>query len=150
MATFIKLNNRRADNLDGYLGQAQLGVRRSLAARAQVGLSAYVESKNVDFNLEDYRLAGLRAFVSVDVPLGLTLRPAVFIERKNFRNPSPLFTADPDERNYGASLRVEKSDLFLGNGFSPFLGIRYRRVKSGIPAFSYKETETEFGLERRF
>ncbi|MEP5089804.1 MAG: hypothetical protein ABJR23_10295, partial [Paracoccaceae bacterium] len=62
----------------------------------------------------------------------------------------PLFTGNPDEKTIGAAIRIEKNDVFIGNGFSPFLGLSHRRTKSGIDAFSYSETEYEIGFERRF
>lgn len=147
---YAKLFNRADDTLDGSLARASLGARRSLGGRAAIGLAGYLEDKRVDANLEDYRILGARVFGTVDVPMGLTLRPDVFYERKSFRNPSPLFTANPDERSYGAGLRVEKNDFFVAGGFSPFLDMRYRRTKSDIAAFSYKELRGEFGFERRF
>ena len=149
-ASHANVNNKFADDRDGTLGKAQIGVRQSIGGTGAIGLSFFYEGKNVDFNLDNYDLYGVRLLGVVDVPFGLTLRPSIFFEKKGFSEPSPLFTGDPDEESVGAGIRIEKNDLFIGNGFSPFFDVNHRRTKSGIDAFSYSETEYEFGFERRF
>lgn len=149
-ASYANVNNKTADDLDGTLGQAQIGIRQSIGGTGSIGLSLFYEGKSVDFNLDNYDLYGVRLLGVVDIPFGLTLRPSIFFEKKGFPEPSPLFTGNPDEESVGARIRIEKNDLFIGDGFSPFLELSHRRTKSGIDAFSYSETEYEFGLERRF
>ena len=149
-ASYSNVNNKFAEDRDGTLGQAQIGIRQSIGGTGAIGLSFFYEDKSVDFALENYGLYGVRLLGVVDVPFGLTLRPSIFFEKKGFPEPSPLFTGNPDEESLGARIRVEKNDLFIGNGFSPFFDVSHRRTKSGIEAFSYTETEYEFGLERRF
>jgi surface lipoprotein assembly modifier-like protein/tetratricopeptide repeat protein len=150
LTSLSNVNNKLADDRDGTLGLAQLGIRQSIGGRGSVGLSVFYESKRVDFNLDNYELFGARLSAVVDVPLGITLQPSIFFEKKDFSQPSPLFTANPNEKSLGASIRIVKNDVFIGNGFSPFVDLGYRRTKSDITAFSYSESNYEIGLERRF
>lgn len=150
LASYADVDNKFSDDRDGTLGRAEIGIRQSIRGTGAIGLSVYYEGKSVDFNLDNYDLYGVRLLGVLDVPFGLTLRPSVFFEKKGFSEPSPLFTGNPDEETVGASIRVEKNDVFIGNGFSPFVGLSHRRTKSGISAFSYSETEYEIGFERRF
>ena len=149
-ASFLNIDNKIAGNLDGTLRRAQIGFRQSIGGLSTVGTSLFYEGKRVDFNLDNYDTFGVRLFGVIDIPFGITLKPSLSFEEKSFSDPSQLFTADPDEKTMGANIRIEKNDLFLGNGFSPFISLSHRRTKSGIDAFSYTETEYEFGLERRF
>ena len=150
LASYSNVNNKIAENLDGTLGRARIGIRQSIGGTGAIGLSLFYEDKSVDFNLDNYDLYGVRLLGVVDVPFGLTLRPSIFFEKKRFPVPSPLFTGNPDEDSLGASIKIEKNNLFIGDGFSPFLDLRHRRTKSGIDAYSYYETEFEFGIVRRF
>jgi hypothetical protein len=150
LASHSNVNNKFAEDRDGTLGKAQIGVRQSIGGTGAMGLSFFYEVKSVDFNLDNYDLYGVRLLGVLDVPFGLTLRPSIFFEKKGFSEPSPLFTGNPDEESVGARIRIEKNDLFIGNGFSPFFDVSHRRTKSGVDAFSYTETEYEFGFERNF
>ncbi len=144
------VNNTLGANRDGTLGLAQFGIRQSIGGRSSIGLTLFYNSKDVDSYTEHYNLYGARLLATVDVPYGITLRPSIFFEKKGFPDPSPIFIGNPDEKSLGAGLRIEKNDVFIGNGFSPFVDLGYRRTKSGIAAFSYTESKYEFGLERRF
>ncbi|MCG7518566.1 surface lipoprotein assembly modifier [Ruegeria sp. Ofav3-42] len=145
-----RLHNPTSSSLDGDEIGAEIGVRRSLGGKGLVGASFLFQDKSVEDNLENFIRQRFTIFGQVDVQGGFTLRPSVFAEQKRFKTPSALFTGNPNEKTFGGSLRVEKNDLFFGNGFSPFLLLAYRRTKSGIDAFSFKESEFELGIERRF
>ena len=144
------MHNPTSDLLDGYETGAEIGFRRSFGGRGLIGISVFFEDKSVDDTLENFLRQRLTIFGRADARGGFTLRPSVYVEHKRFRTPSILFTGDPDETSWGGTFRIEKNDVFFGNGFSPFLLVTYQRTKSGIEAFSYSETGFELGLERRF
>ncbi|MEM1399238.1 MAG: DUF2860 family protein [Pseudomonadota bacterium] len=104
----------------------------------------------MDSTLEDARTLGWRVFGRIDAGFGITVEPSIVISHKDFRNPNPLFTADPDERTVGFSLTLEKSDFFIANGFVPFAEITYQRTNTDIPAFRSEETTFLIGLSRQF
>ena len=145
-----KLHNPTSALRDGREVDAEIGYRRSIGGRGLIGVSALFEDKSVKDTLENFQRRRLTIFGQVDAHGGFTLRPAIHVERKHFKTPNILFTGDPDETSRGGSLRIEKNDVFWGNGFSPFLFVSYQRTKSGIDAYSYSETGFELGLERRF
>ncbi|WP_170611136.1 tetratricopeptide repeat protein [Ruegeria arenilitoris] len=145
-----QLHNPTSASLDGHEIDAEIGVRRSFGGRGTIDASVFFESKDVDDNLENFIRQRFTIFGQINTTGGFTLRPTVFVENKRFRTPSVLFTGNPDEESWGAVLRVEKNDVFIGNGFSPFLLMNYQRTNSGIEAFSYSESGFELGLERRF
>lgn len=145
-----ELHNPTTEFLDGHEYDAELGIRRSFGGRGTIGASVFLQSKDVDDNLENFIRRRFTIFGQVDTKGGFTLRPSVYVERKSFRTRNILFTGNPDEDTWGGAIRVEKNDLFFGNGFSPFLLVTYQRTKSGIEAFSYSESGFELGLERRF
>ena len=145
-----KLYNPTSALLDGREVDAEIKYRRSIGGRGLIGISAFFEDKSVEDALENFLRRRLTIFGQADAHGGFTLRPTIYVEQKRFKTPSILFTGNPDETSWGGSLRIEKNDVFLGNGFSPFLFVSYQRTRSGIDAFSYSETGFEFGLERRF
>ena len=149
-ASIADLTNRVSDDLSGREINALLGFRRSVGGQATIGFSLGLQDREVDFSLENYRDTELRAFGTYDARFGVTLRPSLYIGRKVFKNPNALFTASPDESAVGATLRIEKNDIFIGNGFSPFADLQIERTKSEIAAFSFRETQFQLGLERRF
>lgn len=149
-ASYAELDNATRDDLDGTAVQASIGVRRSIGGRASIGTSLRVEENRVDFDLQDYRDTEWRIFGSYDAPYGITLFPAVSFSYRDFLDPSPVFVKSPNERAVGIDLTLEKNDLFLGDGFSPFLRVSYERGRSDIDAFSYTEKRFQVGLERRF
>lgn len=145
-----RLDNWSDDARDGALYQAQLGVQRSFGGRGAAGIAVFGERRDVDFALDNSQRLGLRVFGTVEARFGLTLQPRLSLSVKRFPEPSPLFVGDPDEREISAGLRVEKNDLFVGDGFTPFIDLEATRVESGIDAFSYRETNVRFGLSRNF
>ena len=145
-----KLHNPTAVLLDGREVDAEIGYRRSIGGRGLIGISVFFEDKSVDDARENFRRRRLTFFGQLDARGGFTFRPAFYVEQKHFKTPSILLTGDPAETSWGGRLRMEKNDVFWGNGFSPFLFVSYQRTKSGIDAFSYSETGFELGLERRF
>ncbi|WP_171187123.1 lipopolysaccharide assembly protein LapB [Ruegeria sp. HKCCC2117] len=148
--TGSKLYSPRSSLLDGHSFEGELGVRRSIRGRGVVGISAFFQDKSVDDTLENYTRKRLTVFGQYDTRGGFTFRPSVYLENKSFKTPSPLLTGNPNETSWGSRLRIEKNDLFIGNGFSPFGLIEYSRTESDIPAYSFTETNFELGLERRF
>ncbi|URF47743.1 surface lipoprotein assembly modifier [Dinoroseobacter shibae] len=149
-ASWAVLDSAISDDRDGHAVAAQLGLRRSVGGRATLGAALRVEENRVAFDLEDYRDTELRVFGSYDAVRGITLRPELSLRYRDFRDPSPLFTASPNERAVQVALTVQKSDLFLGDGFSPFARVSHTRSRSDIDAYSYTESEVQIGLERRF
>lgn len=145
-----KLHNPTTSQLDGHEVDAEIGVRRSFGGKGLIGASYFYEDKSVEDNLENFVRQRFTIFGQVDTRGGFTFRPAVFAQHKRFKTPSVLFTGNPNENTWGATLRVEKNDVFFGNGFSPFLLLSYERTKSGIDAFSFTESGFELGIERRF
>jgi len=145
-----ELPNLTTSLLDGHEYDAEIGVRRSFGGRGTIGASVFFESKDVEDNLENFIRQRFTIFGQVDTRGGFTLRPSLYVENKRFRTRNILFTGNPDEDTWGGVLRVEKNDVFFGNGFSPFLLVTYQRTKSDIEAFSYSESGFELGLERRF
>lgn len=145
-----RLDSAIAEDRDGHVVQALLGVRQSVGGRASLGTSIRVEENRVAFDLENYRDTEWRVFGSYDAAYGISLSPSLSVRYRDFRAPSPLFTASPDERALALELTLEKTDLFLGDGFSPFVTVGYTRVTSDIAAFAYDETQMRIGLERRF
>lgn len=145
-----RLHNPTSSRLDGHEFDAEIGVRRSLGGKGVIGASYFHEDKSTDDTFENFTRHRFTIFGQVDTRGGFTFRPSIFAEHRKFKTPSSLFTGNPDEDSWGGSLRVEKNDLFFGNGFSPFLLLSYRRTKSGIEAFSYTESGFELGIERRF
>ncbi len=145
-----KLHNPTTSQLDGHEVDAEIGLRRSFGGKGLIGVSYFYEDKSVEDNLENFIRQRFTIFGQVDTRGGFTLRPAVFAQHKRFKTPSVLFTGNPNENTWGASLRIEKNDVFFANGFSPFLLLSYERTKSGIDAFSFTESGFELGIERRF
>lgn len=145
-----KLYSRQSSDLDGYETAGELGYRRSVSGRNVLGFSLFFEDKNVDYSFEDYLIRGMRFFGSFELRGGLTVSPSMYISEKSFRNASPLLVGDPDEISYGLVARMEKSNVFFGNGFSPFAEFRYGETLSGIDAFSFRESAFIAGMERRF
>lgn len=148
--SYVQVDNAQRDGLDGHSVFAELGLRQSIGGTALVGLSVFGEARRTDFEFDAYDRVGLTLFASVEARFGLSIRPSVTLAHKDFLTPNPLFADDPDERDLSGRLRVEKTDLIIGNGFSPFLEIEAREVKSGIDAFSYTSRDLRFGVQRVF
>lgn len=149
-ASYAEFDNTTRDDLDGTAVRGLLGIRRSLGGRASIGTSLRVEENRVDFDLDNYRDTEWRIFCSYEAAYGITLFPAIAMSYRDFLTPSPLFVQNPNERAIGVDLTLEKNDLFIGDGFSPFLRVSYERGRSDIDAYSYTETQFQIGLERRF
>ncbi|WP_172677860.1 lipopolysaccharide assembly protein LapB [Ruegeria sp. 6PALISEP08] len=148
--TGSRLHSPRSSTLDGHSFEGEFGVRRSVGGRGLVGVSAFYQDKSVEDALENYTRKRLTVFGQFDARGGFTFQPSVYLENKSFKTPSPLLTGNPNETSWGSRLRIEKNDLFIGNGFSPFDLIEYIQTDSDIPAYNFTETNFELGLERRF
>jgi hypothetical protein len=145
-----QIDHQRSDLLDGTILTAQIGYQRPFSSRGSAGVELLAERLNVDSDLDNTRRYGLRLFGQLDVRGGVTLLPSLLLEQRDFLSPSPLFTDDPDEQSIEFALRIEKNDVFLPGGFSPFLSLQTRRTKAGIDAFSYRRSAVAIGLESRF
>lgn len=149
-ATYSDIDNDIRDDQSGHQVQLFLSLSRSIGGRSAVGVSWTHTDKSVSFDLDNARSNTLRVFGTVETGNGFAFQPSVFVGDKHFKTPSPLFTADPDERSVGADLRIEKRDLFLFDGFTPYAAIGYERVSSDVDAYSYRSTDVKLGIERRF
>lgn len=146
----VDVDNAQRDALDGHSVFAELGLRQSIGGTALVGLSVFGEARRTDFEFDAYDRIGVTLFASVEARFGLSIRPSVTLAHKDFLTPNPLFADDPDERDLSGRVRVEKTDLIIGNGFSPFIEIEAQEVTSGIDAFSYTRRDLRVGLRRVF
>jgi len=144
-----QIDHQFDNTLDGTETTFRLGTQRPFSSRGALGAELLLARVNVDNPLENARRTGLRLFATLDVAGGFTLRPGLLFEWRDILTPSPLLTGDPNERSVEANLRVEKNDMFLTGGFSPFVQISARRTKSGVDAFSYRSSSVNFGLENR-
>lgn len=149
-ASVAQLESARAIALSGRVVTGELGFRRSLSGRASIGTSLRYEDNRLEDSFADYKDSQIRVFGSIDVAFGLTLSPTLYARYRDYDAPSPVLTASPDERGIGIELTVQKSDVFIADGFSPFVRISYERTKSDVDALSYTETGFQLGLERRF
>ncbi|MEP5091947.1 MAG: porin family protein, partial [Paracoccaceae bacterium] len=70
--SYADVDNKFSDNRDRTLKEAQVGIRQSIRGTGAIGLSAFYEGKDVDFNLDKYDLYGVRLSGVIDVPYGLT------------------------------------------------------------------------------
>jgi len=148
--SYVQVDNAARDTLDGHAVFVELGLRRSLRGTTLIGLSIFGEARRTDLDFEAYDRVGVTLFGSAEARFGLSIRPSVTLAHKDFRTPNPLFVGNPDERDIRGRLRVEKTDLIVGNGFSPFVEIEARKVISGIDAFSFDSRDLRVGLRRVF
>ncbi|MCV6596141.1 MAG: tetratricopeptide repeat protein [Mangrovicoccus sp.] len=148
--TALAVDHRAMPDLDGASTTWQIGARQSLGGRAVLGLAAFGEHRRVDAGFEGYDTYGLRLFGRLNARYGLQIEPSLSWSRKAYLERNPVFTGNPDESRWYATLRVEKSDLFLAGAFSPFLSVDYEWVESGIEAFSFEDAGVQIGLNRQF
>lgn len=152
-ASLLSVDNAFNDNYDGASYSASLGVRRSVGGRAVIGTQLDYERRDSDgamVQFDGYHAYTLSLYSTVDVSNGWTLRPRVFLRHRTAQERNPLFVDNPDETLFGASLRVERSDIFLPGGYTPYAQIDYEQNRSGIDAFSYDSVGFQIGVERRF
>ncbi|PWR01806.1 hypothetical protein DKT77_14490 [Meridianimarinicoccus roseus] len=149
-AQVLDVDNAFTDTLDGSSVFAEAGLRRSIGGRAVIGAALFGEARRADLDFESYDRVGLRVFGSVEARFGLSIRPSVTWARTHYITPNPLFIGSRDERELTGRLRVEKTDLILGDGFSPFIELEANEVQSGIDAFSYWSRGVSVGLRRVF
>jgi hypothetical protein len=146
----LNVDNLSTDTLDGSSVSGEIGIRRSFLGRGLVGLSVFGEARRTDFEFEAYDRLGISLFGSFEAAYGLSIRPSVSVSRKDFLNANPLFVGNPDETETTGRLRIEKTDLIIANGFSPFITFAATQVDSGIDAFSYWSRDVSVGLQRVF
>lgn len=146
----LVIDNRLSDALDGSETRVTLGASAGLGARARLGAAVFAERRDADLAFEEYDRQGVTVFAGVEPGLGLDVAASAFVATRDFVEPNPLFVDNPDDREIGATLRVEKVDRFIFARFTPYAMVEARRVESGIDAFSYTETGLTFGLEKAF
>ncbi|MBO9408312.1 DUF560 domain-containing protein [Shimia sp. R9_1] len=149
-ATFFDVSNARNEALSGHITSASLGVRQAIGGRAILGISGRIERENVPSAQEDAVTTQITAFGTFEMKYGLTAQPSLYFRYKDLKNPSPILPASPDEKTYGARLRVEKNDWFIAGSYTPFVEVSYEETRSDIAAFSYTETRSQIGITRRF
>lgn len=143
-------DNRVGSAADATVLRGQLGAGRSLGGRAAVSAIAFGEIVDATLDFEDSREIGLRVAGRFDLSRGWRIQPTAFVSKRDFPTPNPAFTADRDETSAGLGLRVEKTDWFVADGAFPFAEVAYRRTRSGIDAFSYRELVYTIGFSREF
>lgn len=146
----LDVDNARTDTLDGTSVFGEAGIRQSFSGRSLIGILVFGEARRTDLKFESFDRIGVSVFGSVEARFGLSIRPSVTLSRKDFLSPSPLFADDPDETELTGRLRIEKTDLIFGNGFSPFIQMEATEVTSGIDAFSYWSRDVSIGIRRVF
>jgi hypothetical protein len=149
-ASFFDVTNARTGTLSGHITSASLGVRQAIGGRAIAGLSGRIERKDVPNGSDDTLTTQLTVFGTFEMKYGITAQPSLYFRYKDFRNPGPLLPASPDEKTYGARLRIEKNDWFIAGSYTPFFEVSYEDTRSDIAAFSYTETRSQIGVTRRF
>ncbi len=146
----LVIDNRVSDSFDGTETRLTLGASTGIGPRARLGASAFAERRDAELAFEDYDRRGVTIFADVEPGLGLDVAASAHLATRDFDAPNPLFIDTPDDREIGATLRVEKVDRFLFSRFTPYVMVEGRRVDSGIDAFSYTETGLTLGLEKAF
>jgi len=148
--SWLDIEDHRNDARDGHAFDVSLGVSRTLGSRANLGATVFGEARRTAEPFEAYDRYGLTIFGGIEPGTGLAIDASAYTARRDFREPNVLFTDDPDETEYGATLRVEKIDVYLARRFTPYVEVRVKRVDSGIDAFSYHERALAVGIEKAF
>ncbi|CUH54177.1 porin family protein [Shimia marina] len=151
--SYVAVDNARDDGRDGTDFETTLGFRRSVGGRAIVGGEiSYQDRRTDDFIplVKGSKYYTISLYSSVDVGGGWTLQPRVFRRFQDAQETFPNLINNPDAYTTGASLKVERSDIFLPGGYTPFLQVEYERQRSGMDAFSYDSHSVQIGIERRF
>ncbi|GAA6182580.1 hypothetical protein NBRC116594_40180 [Shimia sp. NS0008-38b] len=141
------------DARDGESLTGTVGYRRSVGGRALIGSDFTYERRDFDrsvVGIEGFHAYKLRVYASIDVSDGWTLSPSLHVRHKDAWGVTPVFVNNPDETAFGGSLRVERSDIFLPGGYTPYAQLDFERNRSGIEAFSYETLGFQIGVERRF
>lgn len=149
-ASYFKLENNRDNSLSGKLTAATLGLRQAISGRAIIGVSGRIEREDVPNALANALTSQVTLSSTIEMKYGLTARPSLYFRYKDFRTPSPLLPANPNEKTYGVRLRLEKNDWFIAGSYTPFVEFTYEDTKSDIAAFSYTEMRSHIGITRRF
>lgn len=130
--------------------RAEFGIGRTFSGNRALDARLFGELVDAERDAEDSREIGLRLSGSADLMNGIRFAPSAFLSRKTFPDPNPAFVDSPDEQSFGVSIRVEKTDWFIGPGARPFAEIGYQRTESDAAALSYDEVTYRIGFERRF
>lgn len=148
--TYAAVDQHAVTGGDGNRFTALAGFRRSVGGSAIVGTELDYERRTTEAAFNGYEEFEWSVFAIMDVRNGWTLRPRVFLRYKDYLDVNPVYMSDPNEVGYGVRLRVEKSDMFLPGGYTPYFQIDAERSRSGIEAFSYRSVGVQLGFERRF
>ncbi|MDA5555777.1 tetratricopeptide repeat protein [Shimia sp. MMG029] len=148
--TFFDITNARDSSLSGHIATASIGVRQAVGGRAIIGVTGRIERENVPNASQDALTTQITAFGTFEMKYGITAQPSLYYRFKNHKNPSPILPADPNQKTYGLRLRLEKNDWFIAGSYTPFFDISYENTRSDIGAFTYTETRSQIGVNRRF
>ena len=144
------IDNHRADGFDGHLVSGDIGVGRAFGGSNSLSVSLFASRRRMENAFDEYDRYGLSVSGSTEPGFGLRLSGSAYVARRNFLSTNPIFVGDPDEVEYGGSIRVEKADLFIAQRFTPYAEVSASRVDSDIAAFGYTEQEFLVGLEKVF
>lgn len=134
---------------DGDLWSSSFGVSRSLGGRSSITGIVGVSSFDADANWESYRSGRLELRGRTDLGFGLAPTLSLAASYTRYREPSPFFVDRRRDRQYSATLEIEKRDLFLGP-FSPFVSVGFIRNDSNIEIQDYDEWIYRAGLRKIF
>jgi len=152
--SYAHVDSQFSSSLDGTLATAFVGFRRSVGGLTIVGGELNYERRRQDglngFGEGGYETLQLSAYSSFDIRNGWTIEPRVFVKHRLFLEVNPLYGEAPSSVSLGGALLVEKSDMFLPGGYTPYFMIDAERARSDIAAFSFRSVGVQIGVERRF
>ncbi|WP_138469762.1 lipopolysaccharide assembly protein LapB [Poseidonocella sp. HB161398] len=149
-AGLTQIRDGRGRGGDGTEAGLTLGAGKSFGGRASLSLALSALQREARDDALDQTRVGAALTGRLEPGWGLSLTAMAGAYWRDFTSPGPVFAGNPDEREWTALIRVEKSDLFLAARFVPYLQIETTRVDSGIDAFSYDETLVLAGIARAF
>ena len=138
-----------ADSRDGDLFSGRFGISRSLGGRSSVTAILGVTAFEAEAATESYRRGSLLLRGRTELVYGLAPTLTLSASRTRYREQNPFFANRRNDRQVGATLEVEKRDLFIGP-FSPFVLVGYTYNFSNIEIYEYDETLFRFGLRKIF
>lgn|GEM_PF-1687488 len=144
-----KVDDALVDSRDGDLYSTRFGVSRSLGGRSSITAIAGVDFFEADAASESYRRASVVLRGRTELVYGIAPTLSLAAEQTRYRERNPFFTNRRNDRELGATLEVEKRDLFIGP-FSPFVSVGYSYNFSNIEIYEYDETIYRFGLRKIF
>ncbi len=147
---FADIDNHQNDNLKGHMTRVRLGLLQGFGGTRSLGGAIFGEWRHTARTFDTYDRLGLSVFGDIQLDRGIGISASAYVAWRDYSVPNILYVDDPDEVEYGGTLRVEKKDLILASRFTPYIQVDVRRNDSGIAAFSYIESNWSFGLEKAF